>query len=68
MTATAIDTAVQHINPTADPEVLARGDELRGHKGVWSGEEALPLRRKKLNFLKVKMAHFCALLIVFKFL
>ena len=43
--------------PVADPEVLARGSELRGQLGVGSGEGALP---EKMNF-KSKNAHFCSL-------
>ena len=46
----------------ADPEVLARGGELRGHKvgGVWVRYRDPALPRKFVNLKK--MANFCALL------
>ena len=40
----SINQSIAHLFTVADPEVLARGDELRGHKvgGVWGGGRAPP--------------------------
>jgi len=54
-------TLLLYIYPLADPEVLGRGGELRGHKGIETEVGAEPISRKFVN-LKVKMADFRALL------
>ena len=49
----------QPYSAVADPEVLSRGDELRGHKGGGPGEGAMPRPQKILNFKSKNCAFLC---------